>query len=138
MPEKFEFSTKIPVRITDINYGNHLGNDSLLSLIHEARFQYMKQINIPELDDDRRGIIMVDSVIIYKSEIFYGDLLVFNISVNEITNSGCEFYYQIIRENDSKTAALAKTGAVFYDYNINKILAVPENFIDGVNKLKSR
>ena len=87
MPEKFEFSTKIPVRITDINYGNHLGNDSILSLIHEARVQYLNKINLKELNDDRTGIIMVDSVILYKSEILYGDVLTFNISVNEISET---------------------------------------------------
>ncbi|MCU0364969.1 MAG: hypothetical protein MUE93_04775 [Ignavibacteriaceae bacterium] len=32
-PDKFIFSTEIPIRITDINYGGHLGNDSLLSII---------------------------------------------------------------------------------------------------------
>jgi len=29
----------IPVRITDINYGNHVGNDAFVSIIHEARMQ---------------------------------------------------------------------------------------------------
>jgi len=37
IPDKFIYKTEIPIRITDINYGGHLGNDSLLSIIHEAR-----------------------------------------------------------------------------------------------------
>lgn len=137
MPEKFEFSTKIPVRISDINYGNHLGNDSLLSLMHEARVQYLQKISFPELIMGGPGFIMVDSVIIYKSEIIYGDVLAFNISVEEITITGCEFYYQILSEKNSKTAALAKTSMAFYDYGKKKISALPEIFVEKVRELKS-
>ena len=32
MPEKFIFTTELPVRITDLNYGGHVGNDVFLSL----------------------------------------------------------------------------------------------------------
>ena len=39
MPEQKIFSTDIAVRITDINYGNHVGNDAFVRLIHEARVQ---------------------------------------------------------------------------------------------------
>lgn len=137
MPEKFEFSTNIPVRITDINYGNHLGNDSLLSLIHEARMQYLANINMTELDAGGCGIIMTDSAVIYKSEIFYGDILIIEVSVNEITNKGCDFYYKVSSKKKSCVSALAKTGIVFYDYEKKKISDVPEIFIESVNKLKS-
>ena len=138
MPEKFEFSTKIPVRITDINYGNHLGNDSLLSLIHEARVQYLAYINLSELDAGGSGIIMVDSVIIYKAEILYGDVLTFDVSVDDISGTGCDFYYRVTSEKTSKPAALAKTGIVFYDYQAKKISPVPSVFSEGVSSLKSR
>jgi acyl-CoA thioester hydrolase len=137
MPENFEFSTKIPVRITDINYGKHLGNDVLLSLIHEARMQYFAKINIPELDEWGFGIIMLDSAILYKSEILYGDELTIDVSVEDINSTGCDFFYRITSEKNSRTAALAKTGVVFYDYNAKKISAVPEIFSERVKELKS-
>ncbi len=41
LPEKFSFSTTIKIRITDLNYGGHVGNDVFLSLIHEARQQFL-------------------------------------------------------------------------------------------------
>ena len=41
LPETFTFSTIIKIRITDINYGGHVGNDSFLSLVHEARLQFL-------------------------------------------------------------------------------------------------
>lgn len=137
LPEKFEFSTRIPVRITDINYGNHLGNDALLSLIHEARVRYLNKIGLSEKNIGGYGIIMVDSVIIYKSEIFYGDELVFEVSVENISVSGCDFYYKAMSQKSGKEAAAAKTGIVFYDYNNKKITNAPNIFIEKVAELKS-
>ena len=50
LPEQFAFSTTIPVRITDLNYGKHVGNDTILSMIHEARVQYLRQLGYGELE----------------------------------------------------------------------------------------
>jgi acyl-CoA thioester hydrolase len=138
MPEKFEFTTKIPVRITDINYGNHLGNDSFLSLIHEARVRYLNNINLTELNIDGFRILMVDSLIIYKSEVFYGDELIFNVAVTDISNTGCDIYYKVTSHNNPGEVAHAKTGMVFYDNLKKKISAVPKIFIERVEKLKAR
>ena len=43
LPANFLFSTEIPIRISDINYGGHLGNDAVLSIVHEARIQFLQQ-----------------------------------------------------------------------------------------------
>jgi acyl-CoA thioesterase FadM len=75
LPDKFIFITEIPVRITDINYGGHLGNDSVLSIVHEARLQFLSNMSFSEKDVDGKGIIMVDAAVQYISEGFYGDIL---------------------------------------------------------------
>lgn len=36
LPEKFSFKTSIPVRISDLNYGNHLANHVYLEKIGRA------------------------------------------------------------------------------------------------------
>ena len=59
LPEKFIFRTEIPIRITDINYGGHLGNDSLLSIIHEARVRFLKSLGYSESNVEGVGIIMI-------------------------------------------------------------------------------
>ncbi len=48
LPDAFEFTTEIQVRIGDINYGGHLGNDTVLSLIHEARVRFLQKYNFRE------------------------------------------------------------------------------------------
>ncbi|MBA3674954.1 MAG: esterase, partial [Chitinophagaceae bacterium] len=46
----FNIEINIPVRITDINYGDHVGNDSLVAIIHEARMQFLQHYGYTELN----------------------------------------------------------------------------------------
>jgi acyl-CoA thioester hydrolase len=128
LPETFQFATEIPVRITDINYGRHLGNDSVLSLLHEARVRMLKEYGFTEFDIDGWGLIMVDSVIVYKSEAFYGDVLHIGVSVQDFTAVGCDFVYKVTRKGSDNEIARAKTGVVFFDYKTKKIVEVPKRF----------
>ena len=37
LPDLFIYETDMVVRVSDLNYGNHVGNDSILTLMQEAR-----------------------------------------------------------------------------------------------------
>lgn len=128
LPEKFGFSTEIPVRISDINYGGHLGNDSVLSLVHEARIRFLNAHGFTEFNIDGLGIIMTDAVILYKSEAFYGDILIIEVTAADFSKRGCDFLFKITNKETGKEVARAKTGIVFFDYNEKKIARVPEKF----------
>ena len=128
LPEKFLFQTEISVRITDINYGGHLGNDSLLSIIHEARVRFLKHLSYSEKEVEGSGIIMTDAAIQYKAESFYGDALLIEVGVMDFSKIGCDIVYRITNSNTEKEIALAKTGIVFFDYKNKKVVSVPEKF----------
>ncbi len=128
LPDNFSFSTDVRVRISDINYGNHLGNDALLSLVHEARLQFLQSRGFSELDIDGCGLILTDAVIVYKSQGFHGDLLTILAAVGDFNKYGCDFFYKVIRKNGGKEVARAKTGVVFFDYNRQKMVPVPAAF----------
>ncbi|OPX31612.1 thioesterase [candidate division KSB1 bacterium 4484_188] len=128
LPEKFHFTTEIDVRITDLNYGNHLGNDSLLGLVHEGRVRFLKHLGYSEKDVDGCGIIMADSVIIYKLQAFYGDRLVIQVSANDFSKRACDLIYLISNKTTGKEIARAKTRIAFFDYQKNKTVPVPEKF----------
>lgn len=119
----FIFSFSIPVRISDINYGGHVGNDSILSLIHEARMAFFKQWNFTELNAGGVGLIMADSVIQYKGEAFHGDQLLIEIYVDNLSSIAFDLFYKISTVRDEKTIdiAYAKTGMVCYDYEKKSI-----------------
>ncbi len=126
--EKPLFQVIIPVRISDINYGNHLGNDSLLSIIHESRMQLLSQWGYDELNAGGTALIMADVAIAYKGEAFYRDKLTVNIYVDELTDRSFDLLYHITTERDGeiKDIAHAKTGMLCFDYKARKIDAVTE------------
>ncbi len=128
MPSNTLAVVNIPVRITDINYGNHLGNDALVSIIHEARVQWLQTNNYTELNVEGVGLIMSDLAVEYINESFYRDVLQINIAAAEITRVSFELYYNIEANRDNKIIliARAKTGMVCYDYSLKKVAAVPE------------
>ncbi|GIK59744.1 MAG: thioesterase family protein [Ignavibacteriota bacterium] len=135
LPQKFIFKTELALRITDINYGGHLGNDSLLSIIHEARVRFLNHLGYSESNLEGNGIIMIDAAIQYKSEGFYGDSLIIEIDVNSFSGIGCDFVYRITNKSNGKVIALAKTGIVFFNYEKRKTVSVPSEFALKIESL---
>lgn len=126
LPATFSFCARISVRITDVNYGNHLGNDALLSLIHEARMQYLLGHGLTEMEFAGASLIMSDAAIEFKSEAFYGDVLKVYVAAIDFSKVGFDLYYKLVKEENEAVVALAKTGMVCFDYKSRKIIAVPE------------
>jgi acyl-CoA thioester hydrolase len=118
----------IPVRISDINYGNHVGNDAFVSIIHEARVQWLQQNNFTELNFAGVGLIMGDLTIEFKSESFYGDVITVSIFSGEISTVSFELYYQLnVKRNDLEiTVANAKTSMICFNYERKKPVALNE------------
>jgi acyl-CoA thioester hydrolase len=130
LPGTFSFTCTIPVRITDINYGGHAGNDTILSLIHEARMQYLGSLGYSEMDFAGVGMIMADVSIEFKRELFYGDLIVASVAPGEISKIGFDLFYKLETGKDQGkvTAVVARTHMICYDYEKKRIAAVPEEF----------
>jgi acyl-CoA thioesterase FadM len=128
IPEDLPFKTEIDVRITDINYGNHLGNNDLLGLLHEARVRMLARHGFTELDAGGAGIIMADTAIVFKSEVVYGLTLLIEVGVTDIHRRGCDVVYRVSDAANKAPVALAKTGIVFFDYAARKLQPVPEAF----------
>ncbi len=129
-PEKIIAKINLQVRITDINYGNHLGNDSLVSLLHEARAKWLSSLGYSELNLEGVSLIMNELAVNYHSESFYADELEISLAIGEISKVAFELYYivEAIRNEEKKLIAKAKTGMVCFDYRIKKTVAIPEKF----------
>jgi acyl-CoA thioesterase FadM len=134
LPEKFIYSTEIPIRISDINYGGHLGNDSVLSLAHEARIRFFNQHGFKEKDVGGAGIIMADAAVQYNAEGFYGDVLIIELGIRDITKTGCDIIYHIRNKKTGKSVAIVKTGIVFFDYQKRKVVTIPEEFLAAIKE----
>ena len=130
-PDKNSLSVLlIPVRISDVNYGGHVGNDSILSIIHEARMLMLANSGYTEMDAGGNSMIMADVMIAYKGEAFYGDILTVSVYAEEITERTFDLLYHISTRRGEQIfeIAHAKTGMVCFDYKTRKIAQMTEEF----------
>ena len=123
LPDNFTFTTTIAIRITDINYGGHLGNDALLSLLHEARVQFLLYYGYAELDIAGKSLIMADVAIEYKGEAFRGDVLKLELAAHDFTKYGFDIIYRVTNQ-EQKLIAVAKTGMLCFDYTTRKVVSL--------------
>ena len=128
LPDRFSFSTAITIYINHINYGNHLDNSALISLVSEARVRFFKSFGYSELDVEGYGIIVADAAVQYRSEAFHGEVLLFEMSAGDFNKYGCDLVYLISEQSSGREVARGKTGIIFFDYTAKKPVAVPAAF----------
>ncbi len=131
LPGKFTFTTELPVRVSDLNYGGHVGNDSVLTLMQEARTLFYRSLGF-ESEVKMAGSvgqIIADAAVVYKSESFLGDVLVIRIAVADIGRVGFNLYYEITNKVTSKEVARGKTGIVCFDYENRKVVSIPPSLL---------
>jgi len=128
LPEQFSFSCTIPVRISDVNYGGHVGNDAILSILHEARLQYLRSHGWTEMNIAGVSLIMSDVGIEFKGEAFYGETIIAAVTAGDPSRVGFDLFYKLIKQAGEKevVVAIAKTGMVCFDYQSRKVTSLPE------------
>lgn len=122
------YTTTLTVRSTDINGANHLGNDSMISMISEARAQFLYEYGVRETGAERKGIIVTDLATTYKAEARARDQLLFEVGIIDVNQYGGDIIFRVTRLADQTLIAMAKYGFVFYDYQLSKVVAMPDDF----------
>jgi len=125
----YPFSCEIPLRVTDMNYGNHLGNDTLLSILHEARVRYFRSLNQSEMVFFGCGLIMADISLQYKSEAFAHEVLQVSVRPFDPGMTGFDLFYEVHSTSDNRLVALGKTHMVCYNYEEKRMVTLPESFL---------
>ena len=123
------FTCELEVRVSDLNYGNHLGHDSLVSLLHEARVRFFARHGMAELDVDGLATMIVSLAVRYRGEAFLGDRLAIAIAAGEIGSRAVELRYRIVR-SDGRHIADAATSLVLYDRVAARVGRVPARLHD--------
>jgi acyl-CoA thioester hydrolase len=128
LPETFSFTTTFAVRVTDLNYGNHVGNDTVLSFLHEARMRFLQSVGYSELKLEGVSLIMADAALVFKNEMYYGDDLVVSIRPVDFSRVGFDLMYKIERKWEGKLilTVTAKTAMICFDYVLKKVVHLPE------------
>lgn len=132
LPERFIFSTEVPIYINHINYGNHLDNSALISLVSEARVRFFKALGYSELDVEGVGIVVADVAAQYRSEAFHGETMVIEMAADDFNKYGCDLVWRLSDKASGREVARGKHGIMFFDYVVRKPTAAPEAFVAKV------
>jgi len=137
LPDKFLYSTDITVRVSDLNYGGHVGNDTMLTLLQEARIQFYRTLGFK---DETRfegavGQIIIDAAVQYKSESFLGDMLEIRIAAEDFTKFGFDLLYEVKNKSTGQEVARAKTGIVCFDYSRRRVTRIPDPLLTKLQSL---
>ncbi len=128
LPKKFIFSTQLTLRVADMNYGGHLGSDTVLTLTHEARLRFLKHYGYNEQHLEGIGLIMANCAVVYQSQGLHGDVIAIEVAIDNFTHCGFDFFYRLTNTHTGKALAHAQTGMVCFDYPTQKIRPTPQVF----------
>lgn len=131
LPEKFLFATDIAVRVSDLNYGGHVGNDTMLTLLQEARTQFYRSLGYDNETnfEGSVGQIIIDAAVQYKAESFLGDVLQIHIATANVTRFGFDLLYLVKNRSTDQEVARGKTGIICFDYSRRKVASIPASLI---------
>lgn len=124
------FISKQTVRIGEINYGGHLGHDSLLTLLHQARLEFLAHLGASEIHFFGAGLIMRQLQVDYLGEAFLNDELSIEIRLKACAKVRFTLDYQVFCKE--QCIAKATTQMVAFDYQARKVVAIdPQFYLQG-------
>ena len=126
--DQYYYATQLTVRVTDINGANHLGNDSMISMISEARARFLFDFGLEQALEKDIGTIVTDLATTYRTEAHARDQLLFEVGVMDFNKYGGDVIFRITRPHDGTLIAMAKSGFVFFNYRHKEVVPMPDDF----------
>lgn len=128
LPESFVFSTELSIYTSHINWGGHLDNAQLLSLVGEARSRFFLWLDYEERRVEDCSIVIGDALVQYKSEALYGETMLVHLAVTDFNRYGFDMAFQMTDKATGREVARGKQGVVFIGLADKKISPLPEAF----------
>ena len=122
------FAGSYKIRVGDINYGGHMGNDKALLLFHDARIYFLEERGFSEGNIGGPGIIMGEAHVYYKREVFRDDELRVFIHIEDIRGISFEMHYSVVRGADE--VIKGSTKLIAFDYDLKKVVKIPEVLLE--------
>jgi len=127
--DNYPFSVEIPVRITDINYGKHLGHMAVVGIFHQARLLFLSEYNIDEMDVEGNGVILLNSSYAFKNQAFFNDRLIVRVGIGEYSKTRFNFLYQATNKETGKLIVSGREETAFFNYTRGKLSKIPKSFL---------
>lgn len=132
----YKFTIPLKVRVSDLNYGNHVGYQNFFSFFQEARIAYLGQFGFTELDIDGSGMIVAEANCKYKRELYLNDQIKVGCAVREVKSKMFVMDYQISK--DDSVCAEGFTKNFCYDYATRAVSRLPEAFVQAITEYEKR
>lgn len=116
----------LTVRVTDMNYGRHLGHDALVSLLHEAHIQAFAALDLPEWDMHGYPTVVADLAVQYQSEARWPNALIIATAVPEPQGKALTVYQRIYQAESEQIVATARVNQLLIDVASGRPVEVPE------------
>lgn len=124
------------VRVTDMNYGRHLGHDALVSLLHEARIQAFAALDLPEWDMHGYPSVVADLAVQYQSEARWPDGLTIATAVPESQGKSLTIYQRIYQLDSQQVVATARVNQLLMDLASGRPVDVPEQVKQALSRAR--
>lgn len=130
------YTHQINVRISDLNYGNHLSFNSLAGMLQESNVRWLKSINLNSTEiniQDNIAWMVKELNIKYISEAFYDNNLVISMHLKSTRQTSITIHYEINNTTLNKKTGIAACELVFVSTISKKITTIPSCISDALN-----
>ncbi len=125
MPQDWHFKVELEVRVTDLNYGNHLANQQFLAYAQIARLKYFHSFGYDEMNFGGVSLIQADAAIVFKGEGHLGDKVEIAVAAVKTGNSSFNIFYKFWNLTKNALMAEVRTAIVCYDYDAKRPVGIP-------------
>lgn len=119
----FVFETVMRVRNTEIDVGQYLTLESLITLLAEARARFLYSKGINEINSEYQGLIVNDLQLNVISRVRAREALLFEVGIEQIAEKSGKMAIKVTRMYDGSLVAKARKGFIQYDYRSNKAIS---------------
>ncbi len=127
----------LTVRVTDMNYGRHLGHDALISLLHEARIQAFAALGLPEWDMHGHPSVVADLAVQYQNEARWPDALVIATAVPAPQGKALTVYQRVFHADSQQIVATARVNQLLIDLATGRPVDVPQQVMQALADARS-
>lgn len=135
---KFNHSTPVQIRFTDIDTAGHVNNNKFPEYFDIGRIKYFNDIFGNVVEWKTHGLVIVNINIDFLEPIYLNDKIVVYSKINKIGNKSMEMVQQLrLEDNPGIIKATGKTIYVGYHYQEKYSFPILQEWKDCIYKFEN-
>jgi acyl-CoA thioester hydrolase len=133
-------SVKLELRIdwSEIDLFGHVNNLAIMKYVQAARVNYLELVDLMQLQTEKKiGPILASTNCQFRKPLFYPGQVTVYSRVDSIKNTSLRIQH-IVYNDKHEVSAEAHDIIVFYDFNKNTKLAIPEGIRRKIEALENQ